>query len=100
MQLRIAYSTSVQNILRSEAASIMAANEIQSWCNFVQLFSQNFPHILEKIFFSLDYETYKKCLEVNSEWKGILTSERHKTKGRSVFKKEIVEDEKKLFSRI
>ena len=74
----------------------MAAYEIHNRCNFVKLFSPSFPHILEKIFFSLDYESYKNCLEVNSEWKGILTSERHKTKGRSVFKNEIVEDERKL----
>ena len=95
MQLRIAlaHSTSVQNILRSKAAAIMAAYEIHIRHNFVQLFSPNFPHILEKIFFSLDYESYKNCLEVNSEWKGVLTSERHKTMGKSVFKKEIVEDE-------
>ena len=96
MQLRIAHSTSVQNILRSEAAAVMAACEIHSQCNFVKLFSPSFPHILEKIFFSLDYESYKNCLEVNSEWKGVLTSERYKTKGRTVFTKEIVEDERKL----
>ena len=74
----------------------MAAHEIHGRCNFVQLFSPSFPHILEKIFFSLDYQSYKNCLEVNSEWKGVLTSERYKKKGRSVFEREIVEDEWKL----
>ena len=74
----------------------MDAGEFSSGCNFVPLFSSSFPHILEKIFFSLDYESYKNCLEVCNEWKGVLTSDRYKTKGRSVFKEEIGEDEKKL----
>ena len=60
------------------------------------MFSKNVPHILEKTFFFLDYESYKNCLEVSSEWKGVLTSERYISKGKLVFKKNIVEDEKKL----
>ena len=60
-------------------------------------FSSYTPHILEAIFFSLDYESYKMCLEVNKTWKDLLTSERYITKGRSVFYKDIQVDEKKLF---
>ena len=66
----------------------MAADEL----NLNALFSKNVPHILEKIFFSLDYESYKICLEVNSEWKELLTSERYITKGKTVFKEEIMKD--------
>merc|ERR1712037_1021524 len=59
-------------------------------------FFENFPHILEKIFFSTDYASYKICLEVNSEWKELLTSERYITKGKTVFTEEIMKDEEKL----
>ena len=31
---------------------------------FEILFNRQVPHIVEKIFFSLDYESLKKCLEV------------------------------------
>ena len=74
----------------------MASDGFHCQSIFGTLFSKYIPHILEKIFFSLDYESYKYCLEVSNEWKGVLTSERYKAKGKSVFKEEILEDEKKL----
>ena len=74
----------------------MASDKLDSPCNFDILFSKNVPHILEKTFFFLDYESYKNCLEVSREWKGVLTSKRHISKGRLVFEEKIVEDEKKL----
>ena len=74
----------------------MAADKVDGWCYFNTLFSKNVPHILENIFFSVDYASYKICLEVNSEWKELLTSERYITKGKTVFKEEIMKDEEKL----
>ena len=65
-------------------------------CGFATLFSKNVPHILEKIFSYLDYNSYKKCLEVNKSWKELLTSEKYKLKGKSVFNKDILKDECKL----
>ena len=59
-------------------------------CDFNALFSKNVPHILEKIFFSLDYESFKACLEVSKSWKGMLTSEYFKVKSKSVFLDEIL----------
>ena len=44
-------------------------------CAFDMLFAKNVPHILEKIFLSLDLKSYKACLKVNSTWHRILTSE-------------------------
>ena len=75
---------------------IMAADDVDGPGKFNPLFFENFPHILEKIFFSGDYASYKICLEVNSEWKELLTSERYITKGKTVFKEEIMKDEEKL----
>ena len=65
-------------------------------CSFDTLFSLRVPHILEAIFFSLDYATYKTCLEVNGKWKELLTSERYIKKGKFVFRMDILEDERKL----
>ena len=63
---------------------------------FDSLFSKNVPHILEKIFLSLDYESYKKCLQVSKDWKEQLTSELFQRKGKSVFNEELFLDEGKL----
>ena len=60
------------------------------------LLSKNVPHILEKIFFSLDYASFKECCQVSNKWNVILTSDMYQTKGKSVFCKDIREEEKKL----
>ena len=46
-------------------------------CHFNVLFTRNVPHILEKIFLSLDLESYANCQEVSSVWKNLLTSENY-----------------------
>jgi len=58
-------------------------------CEFGTLFSKSVPHILENIFFFLDYKSYLSCLEVNATWRELLTSERYKTRAKSVFREEI-----------
>ena len=65
-------------------------------CGFCTLFTKSVPHILEKIFFSLDYESFKKCLEVSTAWKELLTSESFIIRGKMVFREEILKDEKSL----
>ena len=63
---------------------------------FDKLLYKNVPHILEKIFLSLDYESYKECFEVCRTWNEILTSKRYLKIGKSVFQDKISEDERKL----
>ena len=65
-------------------------------CKNDVLFTKHVPHILEKIFFSLDYGSYKKCLEVNSAWNTLLTSERYQRKRKDVYLEEILKDEDEL----
>ena len=60
------------------------------------LFAKNVPHILEKVFLNLDYESYKTCLEVNNEWKELLTSTSYQKTGKYVFHREILRDEMRL----
>ena len=65
-------------------------------CAFDKLFTKHVPHIMEKIFFSLDYESYKNCLEASNTWKEVLTSQSFLKKGVNLFNKEVMEDEMEL----
>ena len=65
-------------------------------CAFDKLFTKSIPHILERIFLSLDYESFKNCLEVSKTWCELLKSESCHTKAKAKFQKEINWDEFKL----
>ena len=54
-------------------------------CAFDTLFTKNVPHILERIFFSLDYESFKICVKVCNTWHGLLTSESFLVKAKCRF---------------
>ena len=41
---------------------------------FDALLSRNVPHILENIFFSLDYKSFKTCMQVNKTWRELLST--------------------------
>ena len=41
-------------------------------CAFDTLFGRSVPHILEGIFFSLDYKSFKNCMDVNKRWNELL----------------------------
>ena len=64
---------------------------------FDTLFTRNVPHILEKIFFSLDYESYKLCLEVSKVWNDLLSTESYKKRAKYEYKQEISDDVKELY---
>ena len=78
------------------AVGSMEARDDRLLCGFDTLFARNVPHILEQIFFSLDYETYKTCLEVCKAWNELLTSEAYQGKAKSVFHDGILKDERYL----
>ena len=61
------------------------------------LFTRDIPHVLEKIFLNLDYESYKECLKVNSSWYDLLTSSSYIKKIKSKFSKEIRKESIKLW---
>ena len=64
---------------------------------FDTLFSKNVSHILEKIFLSLDYESFKNCMYVSTTWHELLTSETYKRKVKSQLRDKIIHDEAKLW---
>ena len=61
----------------------METKDTMDYCTFDTLFSKNVPHLLEKIFLSLDYKSYKRCLEVSKLWNDLLTSKSFQRKGKS-----------------
>ena len=67
----------------------MEAQKTMDECGFDKLFTKSVPHILEKIFFSLDYPSFKTCIEVNTAWQELLSSESYKREGKSRFRKDI-----------
>ena len=54
-------------------------------CAFENLSTIHVPHILEKIFLSLDYQSYKKCQNVCKSWKDLLTSQFFQIRSKSVY---------------
>ena len=71
--------------------------ESTNWGHFDQLFAKNVPHILENIFLSLDYESFKNCLRVNRTWNGLLTSETFQIRAKIVFQAELFKYERALW---
>ena len=70
-------------------------NEIP--CAFDTLMSKNVPHILEKIFLSVDYKTFKECIKVNKIWRGFLTSESFQVKAKLIFCEGILNEQRELW---
>ena len=76
----------------------MAKEECQDLCGFNVILDKCVPHLLEKIFFNLDYESFKTCMEVNRLWCNLLKSESYLKRARDIFQKEISHDGLKLHS--
>ena len=64
---------------------------------FDQLGTKYVPHILEKIFFALDFESFKTAIEVSDTWRRLLTSEPFQRLAKLRFRRDIEEDEKMLY---
>ena len=63
--------------------------ESKGACGFDKLFTKSVPHVLEKIFFSLDYPSFKTCLEVSHMWNELLISVPFLRMGKAVFHRDI-----------
>ena len=66
-------------------------------CACDKLLSIHVPHILEKIFFNLDYVSFLRCLRVNKAWSELISSDLYLKKGKSMFCEDIFVDQKRLF---
>jgi len=65
-------------------------------CPFDMLFKVSVPHVPEKILFSLDYESIKRCLKVNKEWNKLLMSKASQRKAASIFREEALREGEEL----
>ena len=82
--------------LRNKGSPIrnMTPQENDRRCGFNTLFEKSMPHILENIFFSLDYKSFKACSEVSIAWNQLFSSETYRRKAKKLltetdeFKKE------------
>ena len=74
----------------------MDAGNTMGPIGFDMLITKHVPHILEKIFFTLDYEAYKNCLYVCLAWNKLLTTETYQRRGHIVFHEDILRDKQKL----
>ena len=48
-----------------------------SGASFDTLFAKNVPHVLEMIFFSLDFKSFKTCMKVDTTWRDLLGTPRY-----------------------
>ena len=58
----------------------MAADHLKTATGFEVLFKKNVPHVLEKIFFQLDYESFQACSQVCATWSELFSSESYRSK--------------------
>ena len=58
----------------------MESGEANTNGTFSTLFARNVPHILEKIFLSLDNKSFEACTKVNKTWKESLSSAQYQKK--------------------
>ena len=56
----------------------MAAGKSAPQCEFQKLFRRNVPHILEMIFFDLDYYSFAACGKVCKAWRQLFSSQSYK----------------------
>ena len=57
------------------------------------------PDIIKRIFFYLDYNSFKKCQRVCRSWRSLLTSEAYISMGKTVFLEKLVDIERELYDK-
>ena len=85
-------------VVKFEEVVTMETGNAMSQSAFGMFFTKNVPHIFEEIFFQLDYESFKNCLDVSQKWRELLTSESFKRKGKIVFQNELKSEQNKLWN--
>ena len=73
----------------------MVTKECVHSCEFNRLFTKSVPHLLEGIFFSLDYDSFAACRDVCKAWKELHSSELYQRKAEELSERKR-DNEKKL----
>ena len=74
----------------------MASDKASVPCAFDKLFTKNVPHILERIFLSLDFVSFKVSSKVSKNWNQLLKSESIQKKAKLLYTEDISTYEKML----
>ena len=74
----------------------MTPNKASAPCEFDKLLTKHVPHILEKIFLSLDYVSFKVSSEVCHSWHQLLNSESIQKKAKLLYTEDTSIHERKL----
>ena len=74
----------------------MAPDEASAPCAFDKLLAKRVPHIVEKIFLSLDFVSFKVSSEVSKTWNQLLRSELIQKKAKLLYHEDMTVYEKKL----
>ena len=75
--------------------------DTEDTCAFDKLLKKNVPHIPQKIFLCLDFESFKSCLKVSNDWNRLLMTESFQRKAENVFFKDVMrQKEKQLCGKI
>ena len=67
-------------------------------CEFDRLFTRGVPHILEKIFFSFDYNSFVACREVSNAWNELHSSEPYQQMANELLVEKRMNEEKLIRS--
>ena len=65
----------------------MAQKEAKSLRGFNILLNKNVPHIWEKIFLSLDCDSFMECRKVSKLWRGLLSTDVYKKQVKAYYEK-------------
>ena len=74
----------------------VAKSKAMANCEFDRLFTRSVPHILERIFFSLDHDSLKACQKVCKAWNELHSSEPYQQKAKELLEEKL-HNEKMLF---
>ena len=69
--------------------ALCVSKKLTRTSDFDILLTKSVPHILETIFLSLDYKSFKTCMEVTKAWNELLKSKSFQRKAKSVFEDEV-----------
>ena len=65
-------------------------------CGFDVLLSKSVPHIIEKIFLDLDFDSFMACREVSRGWNALLSSGAYRNRPIELLRERLREEKKKM----
>ena len=64
-------------------------------CGFDVLFGKSVPHIIDKIFLKLDFDSFMACREVSTAWNTLLSSGAYRNRPMELLRERLNKEKKK-----